>query len=506
MKLRAKYIDVDTGEMTALLMDDDCANLGIREKDRVKITHEGNTVVAIATTTDSYVRKGEIGLMGPAFKTIGPEEGEEIEVIPAPKPESVEYIKKKMDGIELTKEEINVLVNDIASRNLSSIELAAYVTSMQINGMNIRETADLTMAMVNTGETIQFDRSPVLDFHSVGGCPGNKITLLIVPIIAATGHLIPKTSSRAISSAAGTSDIVEVFANVDLDAKTLKRIAEKTGGVMAWGGSLNLAPADDVIIKAEYPLGIDPHAQLLASVMSKKKAVNADYLLVDIPMGDGTKVPTMENARQFAHDFIDLGDKLGIRVECAITYGGQPVGRAIGPALEAKEAISILEGAKNPNSVIEKTLTLSGMLLDMVNGRGGEERAREMLENGKALAKFREIVAAQGGDPDIKSEDIKTGEYAVDVLANKSGYTNKIKNRDLVKIARAAGSPHDKGAGLVINKKVGMKVDDGEKLFTIYAENDVKMQNALALARKLEPMTIEGMVLAKMPSYSKLKF
>ncbi|QLH75094.1 MAG: AMP phosphorylase [Methanomassiliicoccales archaeon] len=506
MKLKARYIDVDTGEITALLQDDDCANLGLREKDRVKIFHEGNTVVAIVSTTDSYVKKGEIGLMGAAFKMIGPEEGEVIEVVPAPRPESVEYIKKKMEGLELTKEEIFTLVHDISSRSLSSIELAAYVTSMQINGMNIRETADLTMAMVETGETIKFDKGPVLDFHSVGGCPGNKITLLIVPIVAAAGYLIPKTSSRAISSAAGTADIVEVFANVDLDSRSLKRIAEKTNGVMAWGGSLNLAPADDVIIKAEYPLGIDPHAQLLASVMSKKKAVNADYLLIDIPMGEGTKVPTMENARQYAHDFIELGDKLGIRVEAAITYGGQPVGRAIGPALEAREAISILEGAKNPNSVIEKTVALSGMLLDMVNGRGGEERARTMLESGKALAKFREIVAAQGGDPDISSEDIEVGGFQVDVLARKSGYLNKIKNKDLVKIARAAGSPRDKGAGLVINKKVGMKVDEGEKLFTIYSENEVKLQDALSLAQKLEPMIIEGMVLAKMPSYAKMKF
>jgi AMP phosphorylase len=506
MKLKAKYIDVDTGEMTALMHDDDCANLGLMEKDRVKIIHEGNTVIAILTTTDTYLKKGEIGLMGSAFKVIGPEEGEEIEVLPAPKPESVEYIKKKMDGLELTKDEIYVLVRDIASRSLSSIELAAYVTSMQINGMNINETADLTMAMVETGETIKFDKGPVLDFHSVGGCPGNKITLLIVPIIAAAGYLIPKTSSRAISSAAGTADIVETFANVDLDGKSLKMIAEKTGGVMAWGGSLNLAPADDVIIKAEYPLGIDPHAQLLASVMSKKKAVGADYLLIDIPMGEGTKVPTMDGARQYARDFIELGDKLGIRVEAAITYGGQPVGRAIGPALEAREAIAILEGSKNPNSVIEKTITLSGMLLDMVNGRGGEETARTMLESGKALAKFREIVAAQGGNPDIRSEDLKVGNYQVDVLSKKSGYLNKIKNRDLVKIARAAGSPRDKGAGLVINKKAGMKVDDGEKLFTIYADNEAKMENALTLAQKLEPMIIEGMVLAKMPSYSKLKF
>jgi AMP phosphorylase len=506
MKLKARYFNVDTGEITALMHDADAAELGLREKDRVKIMHEGNTVVAILTTSDTFVVKGDIGLMGQAFSFIGPEEGETIDVLPAPRPESVEIIKKKMDGLELSKEEIYTLVNDIASRTLSNIELAAYVTSMQINGMNIRETADLTLAMVETGETIQFDKGPVYDFHSIGGCPGNKVTLLIVPILAAAGCLIPKTSSRAISSAAGTSDIVEVFTGVDFDSAMLKQIAERTGGAMAWGGSLNLAPADDVIIKAEYPLGIDPHAQLLASVMSKKKAVGADYLLIDIPMGDGTKVPTMEGAKQYAKDFIELGEKLGIKVECAITYGGQPVGRAIGPALEAREAISILEGAKSPNSVIEKTITLSGMLFDMGNGHGGEDMARSILESGKALAKFREIVAAQGGNADIRSEDIKVGQFTSVIQARRSGYLSRIKNKDLVKIARAAGSPRDKGAGLIINKKVGNKVDAGEMLFTIYADNEAKLQVAKGLAQKMEPMIIEGMILARVPAFSRVTF
>jgi AMP phosphorylase len=379
------------------------------------------------------------------------------------------------------------------------VELSAYVTAVHINGMNIRETVDLTKAMVATGETIQFDRGPVFDFHSVGGVPGNKVTLLVVPIVAAAGLLIPKTSSRAISSAAGTADIVEVFANVNFDAKRLKKIAEDVGGIMAWGGGLNLAPADDIIIRVEYPLGIDPHAQLLASVMSKKKAVGANHLLIDIPMGVGTKVPTMEMAKQYAHDFIELGEKLDIRVECAVTYGGQPVGRAIGPALEAREAISILEGAKSPNSVVEKTLTLSGILLEMGGIMHGEENARELLESGKALEKFREMVKAQGGNPDIKSTDIAIGKLKADVLAKKSGYLGSIMNKQLVQIARAAGSPNNKGAGLIIYKKVGSKVDAGEPLYTIYADNENKLNEAVSLAKKLEPMAVEGMVLARMP-------
>jgi AMP phosphorylase len=506
MKLKATYIDVDTGNVIALLHDDDAKEIGVREGDRVKVIHEGNTVIALVNLSDTYMSRGYVGLLGNAFKLVGPEEEEVIEVILAPRPESVDYIKKKMDGQELKTPEIESIIQDISSHSLSPTELGAYVTALHIRGMNVRETADLTISMVKTGETIKFDKGPIYDFHSIGGVPGNKITLLVVPIVAAAGCLIPKTSSRAISSACGTADIVETFCKVDLDARKLKKITEEVGGVLAWGGSLGLAPADDLIIKAEYPLGIDPHPQLLASVMSKKKAASADFLLMDIPMGDGTKIKSMDEAKALARDFIALGEKLGIKVECAITYGGQPVGRAIGPALEAREAIQIMEGAKTPSSTIEKTVAISGMLLDMGGGYGGALRARDILTSGKALEKFRQIVEAQGGKENITSDDIKVGEFAVDVLARRTGYVSVIKNKELVKIARAAGSPNSKGAGIMLAKKAGMKVDQGEKIFTIYADNMDKLQLALKTAEKLEPVLVAGMILETVPTFTRVEF
>jgi len=505
MRLKARYIDMDTGELTAVMNEEDCLELGVREQDRVKIKHEKkDTITAIVHTTDTVVNPGEIGILGKTFATLHAESGEEVEVLCTGRPESVDYIRKKMDGSELSTEEIRLLIGDIAARNLSNIEMAAYVTALHINGMNLRETVDLTIAMVESGDTIEFDRSPVFDFHSVGGVPGNKVTLIVVPIVAAAGFLIPKTSSRAISSAGGTADIVEVFAPVDFEASDLKRIAEKVGGILAWGGSMNLAPADDLVIRVEYPLGIDPHAQLLASVMSKKKAAGADYVVIDIPMGEGTKVRNMDEARTYARDFIDLGDALGMKVECAITYGGQPVGRAIGPALEAREAISILEGEKHPGSVIEKSLGLAGILLELGGMGNGVERAKEILESGKALKKFREIVAAQGGKSDIGSSDIKIGEFKFDVTARKAGYVSGINNKDLIRIARLAGAPKDKGAGILLNKKRGHQVELGETLFTIHAEKEAKLDSAADFSRRVDPVSIEGMLLAKIPSISRI--
>ncbi len=503
MRLVVKYIDMDAGEYTAVMHDDDCLEIGVREQDRVKVKNDRNEITAILQTTDSVVSRGEIGLLGKAFKSLGVKPKADVEVICTPKPDSVNHIRKKMRGEELSTEEIRSLIKDISNRNLSPVEMSAYVTAVYIKGMNIRETADLTRAMVETGETIDFD-DPVFDFHSVGGCPGNKVTLLVVPIVAAAGLMIPKTSSRAISSAAGTADIVEVFADVAFNASKLKSVAERVGATFAWGGSMNLAPADDIIIKVEYPLGIDPHAQLLASVMSKKKAVGARFLVVDIPMGINTKVQDMESARVYARDFIDLGEKLGMRVECAITYGGQPVGRAVGPALEAKEAISILEGSSHPLSVIEKACGLAGMLLEMGGIPDGEARAHEILQSGKALTKFREIVGAQGGSPDIGSEDIPVGKYTDEVVSTRCGYIDSVNNYAIVRIARAAGAPKDKGAGLVLTKKKGDSVDKGELLMTIYADNEAKLKRAVAEARKLKPVIIEGMILNRVPSFRRI--
>ncbi len=499
MKLKVKFFDVDTLENEVILHEDDCIELGVQEMDRVKIMAPTETMVAIVERSDSVLEPGEIGLMKHAFHGLRVKRGDEVVVAFAPKPESVRFVRKKMDGEKLKREEINSIVDDIVEYRLSNIEVAAWLTALYINSMDLEEIADLTNAMVKTGDVLEFERGPVYDFHSVGGVPGNKITPIVVSIVAEAGQLIPKTSSRAISSAAGTSDFVEVFCDVDIAALDLKEIAESHGGAFTWGGSINLAPVDDIVIKVEYPLAINPRAQMLASIMSKKKAIGADFLLIDLPTGQGTKISNVEEARTYARDFMTLGDMLGMHVECAITYGDQPVGASIGPALEARECVRILEGNEHPSSVVEKACELAGMILEMGGHNNGPKLAREILSSGKALKKFQDIVAAQGGDPELKSEDIAPGEFSYSVEAPRFGYVNAIRNKDLVTVARAAGSPHDKGAGILLHTKKGHRVEVGTPLFTIYADNEAKLNRAVDTAKKLHPMTIEGMLITKVP-------
>jgi len=496
---KVKRIDMTQGRFEILLNQNDAEDLWVKPLDRVKVINQKQeNASALVNITDAVVREGEVGIYIELWNELELKEGEGVLILPTSRPASIDYIRKKIYKNAWTREEIDTIVNDITSGNLSEIEIAAYATAIQINGMSLDEIEWLTMAMVRTGETIDFDVSPVLDVHSIGGVPGNKYAPVTVSIVAACGLTIPKTSSRAISSAAGTADIMETICSVKFDAQSIRRIVQETGGALVWGGGVNLAPADDAIIKVEYPLSLDPHGQVLASVMAKKKAMGIDNCVIDIPVGDGTKIKNNEEARRMARDFIMLGERLGIRTMCTVTYGGQPVGRAIGPALEIKEALSVLEGAEKPNSLIEKALSLSGILLELGGAappKTGRDLAKSTLSSGKAQEKFREIIRAQGGDPDIRSEDIPIGEHTYDFPSPKDGYIELMHNRALVKIARAAGSPRDRGAGIVLKYKKGENAKEGEPLFTIYSENDRKLNDAATLANKLQPIRVEGMIL-----------
>lgn len=500
LTLRAKPLDMETGKYIVVLHEDDAGELGHFPGDRVKLTTPRGTVVAIANATRWMVQRGELGTFVEATKSLGIKSGDSVEVALASRPQSVTAIRRKMDGYQLSSEDIGAIVKDIADENLTATEMTAFVVAEHIRGMTTEEIVALTRHMVETGDKLELDVKPVLDVHSIGGVPGNKYALVTVPIVAAAGLTVPKTSSRAITSGAGTADIMEVLANVIFSLDEIKRIVRKVGAVLAWGGSVRLAPADDIIIHVERMLGIDPRCQLLASVMSKKLAVGADRILIDIPAGPGAKVEHIEDARGLAHDFIDLGHKLNVQVEVAMTYGGQPVGYAVGPALEAREALETLRGG-GPGSLVEKATSLAGIMLELGGAVAyglGRQTAAELLKSGKAYQKMREIIEAQGGNPDVKLEEIPIGDKKETIPAPYSGYVTQIYNQHINTIVRAAGAPRDKGAGLRILLKEGRKVEKGEPLLEIYAEHETKLDEAITIAKRNPPVKIEGMLLEKL--------
>ncbi|MFX1563626.1 MAG: thymidine phosphorylase, partial [Promethearchaeota archaeon] len=357
MKLRAKIIDIDTGGVHKILLNPtDVTLLAMFAGERVHLQYKEEETVAIVETTHDLVEPGEVGILSEVQRELGVKSGVKVEVTSDVRPTSIRAIRKKMDGLGLGKEEISAIVQDLVSGRLADIDIAAFLVAEQVVGLSLDETVHLSQAIAEKGERMDFG-DHVFDKHSIGGVPGNKVSLLIVPIVAAAGLLIPKTSSRAITSPSGTADTMEVLADVEFSADELHSLVQKVGAAIVWGGSLNLAPADDLFIRIEHPLLIDPRPQMIASIMAKKLSTGVDYLVLDLPTGNGCKVTTMEEARKLSHDFIHVGNELGINVHCAITYGSQPVGHAIGPSLEAREALEALKGG-GPTSLIEKSTGL----------------------------------------------------------------------------------------------------------------------------------------------------
>lgn len=496
-----KVLDLSAGSRVVVLNNKDAERLGVLAWDRVRVRGSDEmSIVALVDITKSIVQVDQVGLPRTVAQDLKVREGEAVSIQPIPAPTSVKYVQAKMRGRKLGREELYSIVRDVVDRNLSELEMAAFVMAEQYYGMEEDELLWLTRAISETGTQIDFEK-PVYDKHSIGGVPGNKVSLIIVPIIAAAGLLIPKTSSRAITSACGTADTMSVLAPVDFSAEELRRIALKVNGAIVWGGGLNLAPADDAFIAVEYPLQLDPEPQMIASILAKKLAVGTDFLVLDIPTGENAKISNLDEARRLGNKFIDLGGKLGIRIKCGVTYGGQPVGHAVGPALEAKEALQTLEG-EGPTSLVEKATALAGLLLEMAGKatKGeGHAVAEGILRSGRALKKMKEIVEAQGGDQNVNSEQIRVGSHKQSIIAQADGYITHVSNAAINQIARAAGAPAEKDAGVVLFGKRGHKVAKGQPILEIYAERETKLEEAYSLVAKLVPVTIEGMLLEEIP-------
>ncbi|MDU9376333.1 putative thymidine phosphorylase [Methanocorpusculaceae archaeon Sp1] len=495
---------VDIVSVYAVLHADDARHIGVREGDRVTIINnaKGTSVRAAVSLTENVTTPGTIIITAGANEKLQTNKGDPVEIRVASRPASIEFIRKKMDGGKLTREETAQIVEDMTANVLSPSEITAYITAAYINNLDMDEIEYLTREMVASGDRLSFNTRPIVDKHSIGGVPGNKITLLVVPVIAAAGLLIPKTSSRAITGAGGTADLMEALAPVTFTIQEIQQMTLKAGGVIVWGGATNIAPADDLIITYEYPLKIDARGQMLASIMAKKMAVGSDTCVIDIPVGPGTKVPNENEGRLLANDLIELGRRLGVRVECAITYGGAPVGRNIGVNLEVTEALRILEGMPGPTSLMQKSAALAGMALEMTGKTAygfGTEAAMDLIKSGKALQKMQEMIEIQGGDPKIKSSDLALGSNVFDVPAPNDGYVIAVKNRELINVARTAGSPADHGAGLHLHKKPGESVRKGEPILTIYADRGWRLQRAIEEARVSMPVVVEGMLLDRVP-------
>lgn len=413
-------------------------------------------------------------------------------------------IRKKLVGKKLTYSEIYAIMDQIAKERLGDVLTTYFAASGYSKGFNNQELYYLTKAMVETGEKLKFS-GIVADKHSIGGVPGTRTTLIVVPIVAAAGFTIPKSSSRAITTPGGTADDMKVLAKVDFTKEQIYEIVKKTNGCIVWGGSFRIAPADDVIIQVEKELLFESYDKILVSIMAKKIAFSSNHIVIDLPYGQSVKVHRLSDAEVLKEKFEYLAKRFNIKIRVLIHRTDEPAGRGIGPVLETREALRILQQKENrPLDLEIRSLNLAGNLLDLClldspstlqqevkkqygNGIGW---ATHILKEGFAFSKMREIIKAQGGRENIHSEDLKPAKFSHAVKAEKNGRVEKINSQNITIVAKILGAPKQKASGIFLNKKMGEKVATNETLYTIYSENMYNLAEAKGSLSNLPIITL----------------
>lgn len=490
--LKLRRVAIDTYQENVAFLHRGCSvyrSEGFQVLSKVEISSGdsgGRKVLAVLNVVDDDSITGidQLGLSEQAFAQLGVVEGRSVRVAHAEPPPSLDAVHRKIAGERLGAEDFMSIARDIAAKRYSKMEMAAFLVSSAQAGLERDEVLHFTRAMVECGERLDWGEPLVADKHCIGGIPGNRTSMLVVPMVAAHGMLIPKTSSRAITSPAGTADTMELLARVELSPRRLHEIVRHQRGCLSWGGTAQLAPVDDLLIAVERPLSLDSPGQLVASILAKKLAAGSTHLLIDIPVGPNAKVRNMREALRLRKLFEFVGDRLGLHLEVVISNGRQPIGRGIGPVLELRDVMQVLENdPEGPADLRQKALWLAGRILEFdpdVRGGQGYAMARDILDSGRALAKMQAIVNAQGRNPDKP----KPGRLRFTVKAPAGGVVTEIDNLQMARIARLAGAPMVKGAGVDLFKKLGESVGAGEPLYRVHADFTADLRFAKELAGK----------------------
>jgi thymidine phosphorylase len=471
--LRAVRMGIDTSQEFVVYMHRDCPVCraeGFTALSRVEVRLRERTLIATLNVVDPGLLDPEqAGLSNSAWQALDARPGDAVRITHAPVLDSMSRVRAKIYGHRLDAAALRAIVGDVAAGRYPDTHIAAFLAACAGGRMDVQETIELTRAMVEVGERLAWPGAVIGDKHCVGGLPGNRTTPIVVAIAAAAGLVIPKTSSRAITSPAGTADVMETMTPVALDLPTLRRVVAREGGCLAWGGALSLSPADDMLIRVERPLDLDSDAQLVASVLSKKVAAGSTHVLLDVPVGPTAKV-------RGEADFVRLKSLLEVVAQAHGLYarvlrsdGSQPVGHGIGPALEAHDVLAVLQGAPlAPPDLRARSVMLAAALLELcarVPAGEGAATAQRLLAGGAAWRKLVAICEAQGGFRVPPRAPLREP-----ALAQWSGRVTALDNRRLARLAALAGAPNVAVAGLELHVKLGERVSPGQPLLTLHAQ------------------------------------
>jgi len=483
--LRARRLGVHTQHEPVVFMRTDChvcRSEGLSSHAQVALSAGGRGILAtLYQVEDGFLEPDEAGLSEAAWARLEIQEGDSVAVRHPDPVASLSQVRSRIYGHRLGEAALRSIIGDIAGGRYSDVHLASFITACSAFPLDEAETVALTRAMVDVGEHLSWSANTVVDKHSVGGLPGNRTTPIVVAIVAANGLTMPKTSSRAITSPAGTADTMETLAPVDLDMRTIRKVVDAESGCIVWGGAVMLSPADDILIRIERALNLDSEGQLVASVLSKKIAAGSTHLVLDVPVGPTAKVRSAEAAKALSARLAVVAGEFGLRTAIVQTDGTQPVGRGIGPSLEARDVLAVLQqSAGSPDDLRCRACTLAGALLELAGSASpgeGKAVAARTITDGRAWTKFQNICEAQGG---MRVPPI--AQQRRPLLATRSGRIETLDNRKLATLAKLAGAPGTKAAGAEMHVRLGDVVRRGEPLCTIHADTRGELDYAFDYA------------------------
>jgi pyrimidine-nucleoside phosphorylase len=419
----------------------------------------------------------------------------------------IDIIRKKRDGAELTREEINFLISGYTQDQIPDYQMSAWLMAVVLRGMNRVETAALTEAMLHSGEVLDLSALPgrKVDKHSTGGV-GDKTSLILAPVVAAGGVLVPMISGRGLGHTGGTLDKLESIPgfNVNLSLADFRRVLSLCGCALI-GQTAEIAPADKkVYALRDVTSTVDSPYLICASIMSKKLAEGIDGLVLDVKTGSGAFMKKEEDAVALAGLLVETGSRMGKKTVALITDMNQPLGRNVGNALEVAECIEVLRGS-GPNDLRELSIELSGWMFFLAQRCAsvaeGKRFAQELIANGRGLEKFRDIIRYQGGDPGVIDDlnRLPQSRYKMDLFSPSAGYVAQIACEQVGIAGILLGGGREKkedsvdpAVGMVLHKKVGDPVGAGESLLTVHYNADARLPGARALLEKAFRVTVDA--------------
>lgn len=408
------------------------------------------------------------------------------------KSKTAETIRKKIRGEHVSYDEIYSVIKDISENKLDEIMMTYYVASSFAHPTTDEETYLTAKAMAECGVTFKYPKGEIIaDKHCIWWVPGNETTMALIPLIASLWIKIPKNFSKSITSPAATWECVNVLMNINFDKKGIEELIEKVNCCLVWWGGLDLAPADDKLIKVQYPLSMQSKAKVVSSIMAKKYAMGVTHSLIDIPVGPTAKVTTIQEAKDWKKRFETVGKKLWMKMSVQITEAKEVIGNGVWAVLQVREVLRILQQHPDrPRDLENKIIFLAGKLIDnigLVKGKGAMNLAKNQLQTWAAWKKMKEIIEAQWGNPNIDSESLELGKLTYDIIATKAGKLKIMDLHDINAICRKLGCPIVNEAGMYIYKKLGSNIKKGDVIATLYANDETSLKAGIARYKERSP-------------------